>query len=240
MLECTYQNNKSSYTHDSNRGASPSVPLRKSYTHDTTTVLSCLQVIYRWQLAKGTTCASPSHLHSSCSQRVRELLRNTTFGQMLTCETRVGREMGMGEVTRTGGADEGEEEVETEEREPGRGLGPGHEVEEAQVGEERDGEELRRHALGVHRRRPRVHGQQPAPHYRRSPWRPPRAAASAPDAIASAKGRRGEPPRPCARARRRAADGRQHLGVVGVDGLVSLGGSRCSLADDAPKWAGPQ
>jgi len=151
---------------------------------------------------------------------------------MLTSETREETEMGMGEVTRTGGADEDEEEVETEEREPGRGFGPGHEVEESQVGEERDGEELRRHALGVHRRRPRVHGQQPAPHHPGSPQRPwPSAAAGAPNAIASAKGRRGGPPRPCARARRRAAGGRQHLGVDAWWGwmlLPSLGGSRSS------------
>lgn len=153
----------------------------------------------------------------------------------------------MGEVTRTGGADEGKEEVEAEEREPGRGLGPGHEVEEAQVGEERDGEELRRHALGVHRRRPRVHGQQPTPHHPRSSRRPwPSGAEGAPNDIASARDRRGEPPRPYARARRRAAGGGQHLGVVGSgDGCFSeLGGSRCSSPaspdDDAPKWAGQQ
>ena len=94
------------------------------------------------------------------------------------------REREAGKVARTGGPDEGEEEVESEEREPGRGLGPGHEVEEAQVGEERHGEELRRHALGVHGRRPRVHGQQPAPHHSCSPRRPPPRAADAPTAVA--------------------------------------------------------
>jgi hypothetical protein len=82
--------------------------------------------------------------------------------------------------------------MKPKEREPGRGLGPGHEVEEAEVGEERNGEELRGHALGVHCRRPRLHVQQPAPHHRRAPWRPsPRAAAGAPYAIAFANGRCG-------------------------------------------------
>lgn len=115
--------------------------------------------------------------------------------------------------SRYGGADEGEEEVESEERESRRRLGPGHEVEEAEVGEERDGEQLRRHALGVHGGRPRVHGEQPAPHHhparrRRSPLHP----ASAAEAIASPGSTGGERPRP--RARRRAAGGRQHLGVA--------------------------
>lgn len=49
--------------------------------------------------------------------------------------------------TRTGGADEGEEEVEPEEGQPGRRLGPCQEVEESQVGEQRHGEELRSDAL---------------------------------------------------------------------------------------------
>lgn len=143
------------------------------------------------------TCICPENFNG---------IRRHNKGYRVTLEAREKK-------TRTGGADEGEEEVESEERESRRRLGPGHEVEEAEVGEERDGEQLRRHALGVHGGRPRVHGEQPAPHHhparrRRSPLHP----ASAAEAIASPGSTGGERPRP--RARRRAAGGRQHLGVA--------------------------
>lgn len=118
-------------------------------------------------------------------------------------------------TARTGGADEDKEEVEAEERETGRRLGPGHEVEETQVGEQRRREELRRDALGVHRRRPGIHGKQPAPDDCGSPGRSSPQAVDAPSAIAAAvsRRRRGKRPRSRRQARRRGAGGRQHLGV---------------------------
>lgn len=119
--------------------------------------------------------------------------------------------------TRTGGSDEGEQEVEPEQGQARGGLGFREEVQEAEVREQGEREQLGRDALRIDGRSPRIHRQQPpARDHSRPPPRPPPLLAGSlglappgPAGLAAPEPREASRGRRRARERRRDEDGRR-------------------------------